>query len=86
MIVQLRRAAVFTLAGLSVLALATPAHAANDGASCVGIIVSSQAMAGDLDVNYFKDLAKDEDAPTFGQFVQGGARMHEGSVKACLPD
>ncbi|MHC6593176.1 hypothetical protein [Arthrobacter sp. C152] len=87
MSIHLRRIAVASLAGLSIFAAGvTPAQAANDGASCVGIIVSTQAQAGELDVNYFKDLAEDEDAPNFGQFVQEGARLHEGSLKACFPD
>ncbi|BCW53501.1 MULTISPECIES: hypothetical protein [unclassified Arthrobacter] len=87
MTVLLRRAAIFSLAGLSILAgSAAPAQATNDAASCVGIIVSTQAQAGELDVNYFKDLADDEDAPNFGQFVQGGAHLHYGSMEACLPD
>ncbi|NUP60129.1 MAG: hypothetical protein HOQ04_03320 [Pseudarthrobacter sp.] len=83
---HLRRIAIISLAGLSIFAAgAAPAQAANAGASCVGIIVSTQASAGELDVNYFKDLAQEGGAPNFGQFVQEGARLHNGSLEACLP-
>lgn len=86
MTVHLRRTAIISLTGLSLLAVgAAPAQAASDASSCVGIIVSTQASAGMLDVNYFKDLAREEDARNFGQFVQVGARLHNGTLEACLP-
>jgi hypothetical protein len=86
MTVHLRRTAIISLAGLSLLAVgAAPAQAANDAASCVGIIVSTQASAGVLDVNYFKDIAREDGTRNFGQFVQFGARLHNGTMEACLP-
>lgn len=86
MTVHLRRTAIISLTGLSLLAVgAAPAQAASDASSCVGIIVSTQASAGMLDVDYFKDLAREEDARNFGQFVQVGARLHNGTLEACLP-
>jgi hypothetical protein len=61
------------------------AQAANPKASCVGIIVSTQASAGEFDVNTYKALAETFGLPTFGQFVAGGGQVHEGSFEACLP-
>lgn len=60
-------------------------QAANPNASCVGIIVSSEAPAGEFDVGTYKDLAEDAGVSPFGQFVTTGARLHEGSLEACLP-
>jgi len=85
--VHLRRLAIASAAGLFAFAAGpVPAHAATEQSSCVGIIVSTQARAGDLDVNHFKDLAEAEDSPTFGQFVAGGAQLHLESLDACLPE
>ncbi|QDG68358.1 MULTISPECIES: hypothetical protein [unclassified Pseudarthrobacter] len=61
------------------------AQAANPNASCVGIIVSSEAPAGEFDVDTYKDLAESVGVSPFGQFVVTGARLHEGSMEACLP-
>ena len=85
MTVHLRRTAIISLTGLSLLAVgAAPAQAASDASSCVGIIVSTQASAGMLDVDYFKDLAEDLEADNFGQFVRGGAPEHLGNFDDCL--
>lgn len=87
MTVHLRRTAIISLTGLSLLALgAAPAQAASDASSCVGIIVSTQASAGMLDVNYFKGLAREDDARNFGQFVKFGAKLHNGTLEACFPE
>jgi hypothetical protein len=81
------RAAVLatTLAGTTLL-LAAPAQAASSPhASCVGIIVSNLAPAGEFDVGSFKALADSEGAPTFGAFVSTGARLHASTYEDCLP-
>ena len=61
------------------------AQAANQRASCVGLIVSSEASAGVLDVNVYKAVAKAGGCATFGEFVAGGAKVHLGSVEDCVP-
>ena len=63
------------------LSAAPAAEAANDHASCGGI-VSTEASAGTWDVDNYKALAGD--AP-FGEFVSFGAKLHEGSYEACVP-
>jgi hypothetical protein len=74
------------VAALFVLTTGLPAaQAANEKASCVGLIVSTEATAGELDVNYYKAIAEALDYPTFGQFVAGGAQLHLGSPEACAP-
>jgi hypothetical protein len=72
---------------LFVVATGLPAaHAtANEKASCVGLIVSTGATAGELDVNTYKDLAEADGLPNFGQLVAGGAQLHLGSPEACAP-
>ena len=73
-------------ATLLALAMGLPAaQAANHRASCVGLIVSSEASAGVLDVNVYKAIAEAGGYSTFGQFVAGGAQLHLGSVEACVP-
>ena len=73
-------------ATLLALAMGLPAaQAANHRASCVGLIVSSEASAGVLDVNMYKAIAEAGGYSTFGQFVAGGAQVHLGSVEACVP-
>ena len=73
-------------ATLLALAMGLPAaQAANHRASCVGLIVSSEASAGVLDVNMYKAIARAGGYSTFGQFVAGGAQVHLGSVEACVP-
>jgi hypothetical protein len=67
---------------LASLSAAPAAQAANDHDSCVGIIVSTEASAGTLDVNNYKALAGDG---PFGEFVSFGAQLHEGSYEACVP-
>lgn len=87
MTVHLRRTAMISLAGLSLLTVgAAPAQAASDTSSCIGIIVSTQASAGMLDVNYFKDAAREEGARNFGQFVQFGAKLHNRTLEACFEE
>ena len=66
------------------LATVVPASAvANPKASCVGIVAST--TAGELDTSEVKALADALGAPNFGQFVAEGAKLHEGTVEACLP-
>jgi hypothetical protein len=81
----IRRVVMTGTAIVAVFALtAMPAAAAaNDNASCVGIIASAQAPK--LDVDQFKKLADEAGAKNFGQFVAGGAKLHAGSLEACLP-
>lgn len=78
---------MLSAAALLALAAGLPAaHAsANGKASCVGLIVSAEATAGQLDVNTYKALAEAGGFSTFGQFVAGGAQIHLGSPGACLP-
>lgn len=85
--IHIRRFAMLFVAALLVVTTGLPAaHAtANEKASCVGLIVSTQASAGELDVNYYKALAEEGGFSTFGQFVAGGAQVHLGSPEACLP-
>jgi hypothetical protein len=82
---HIRRFVMLFVAGLLALTAGLPAaHAtANSKASCVGLIVSTEAPAGEFDVNNYKALAGDS-AP-FGQFVSGGGHEHLGSVEACIP-
>jgi hypothetical protein len=61
------------------------ASAASPDASCVGIIVSTQAPAGEFEVGTYKALADSFGLPTFGQFVSVGAKLHEGTFEECLP-
>jgi ABC-type sugar transport system substrate-binding protein len=83
---SVRRFVMLSTAGLlALMAGAAPAQAANDRASCVGIVVSSAASAGMLDVNFYKDAAKGLDYDTFGHFVADGAHEHLGSVEDCEP-
>ena len=83
---HIRRFAMLSSATLLALAMGLPAaQAANHRASCVGLIVSSEASAGVLDVNMYKAIAKAGGYSTFGQFVAGGAQVHLGSVEACVP-
>jgi hypothetical protein len=82
----IRRFAMLFVAGLLALAAGMPAaQAANHRASCVGIIVSTEAPAGVLDVNVYKAIAEASGYSTFGQFVAGGAQVHLGSVEECVP-
>jgi ABC-type sugar transport system substrate-binding protein len=83
---HVRRFTLLCAAGLFAFTAGTaPAQAANNRASCVGIIVSTYAPAGMLDVNDYKDAAKDLEYDTFGRFVADGARQHAGSLKDCEP-
>ncbi|MDR7161053.1 hypothetical protein [Arthrobacter sp. BE255] len=83
---HIRRFAMLSSATLLALAMGLPAaQAANHRASCVGLIVSSEASAGVLDVNMYKAIAEAGGYSTFGQFVAGGAHVHLGSVEACVP-
>ena len=83
---HIRRFAMLFTATLVALTMGLPAaQAANHRASCVGLIVSSEASAGVLDVNVYKAIAKDLGYTTFGGFVAGGAQVHLGSVEACVP-
>ncbi|UVJ39041.1 hypothetical protein [Arthrobacter sp. CJ23] len=83
---QIRRFLMLFVAVLFVFTAGLPAaQAANPKASCVGVIVSTLAPAGELDVDDFKALAESTGAPTFGQFVKTGAQLHLGSMEACLP-
>lgn len=79
-----RSAVIAASLGILVSLSAAPAAqaAANDHASCVGIIVSTEASAGTLDVDNYKALAGDV---PFGEFVSFGAKLHEGSYEACVP-
>jgi hypothetical protein len=84
--IHIRRFAVLFVAALFVVTTGLPAaQAANEKASCVGLIVSAEAAAGQLDVNTYKDLAEADGLPNFGQFVAGGAQLHLGSPEACAP-
>jgi hypothetical protein len=84
--VHIRRFAMLFVAALVALTTGLPAaQAANEKASCVGLIVSAGATAGDLDVNTYKDLAEALGYSTFGQFVAYGAQLHLGSPEACAP-
>jgi hypothetical protein len=85
--IHIRRFAMLVVAALLVVTTGLPAaHAtANEKASCVGLIVSTEASAGELDVNTYKALAEALDYSTFGQFVADGAQEHLGSPEACLP-
>jgi hypothetical protein len=85
--IHIRRFAMLFVTALFVLTTGLPAaHAtANEKASCVGLIVSTGATAGELDVNTYKDLAEEGGFSTFGQFVAGGAQLHLGSPEACAP-
>ena len=80
-----RSSAIAALVALTFSQGMSTAVAASPKASCVGIIVSSEAQAGVLDVDTFKALAESEGAPNFGRFVAGGAQLHLGSVEACFP-
>lgn len=83
---QIRRFLILFVTALFIFATGLPAaQAANPKASCVGIIVSATAPAGEFDVNIYKALAESFGVPTFGQFVKGGATLHAGSMEACLP-
>lgn len=83
--IHVRRFVMLFVAALFAFTAGLPAaQAADHRASCVGIIVSTQAPAGELDVNYYKAIAEEEGL-TFGQFVASGAQLHEGSFEACLP-
>jgi hypothetical protein len=82
----IRRSVMLLVAAPLALAAGIPAaQAANPNASCVGIIVSTEATAGTLDVDNFKAIAKSGGAPTFGRFVAVGAQLHEGSYADCFP-
>ena len=77
---------MLSTATLVALTMGLPAaQAANHRASCVGLIVSSEAPAGVLDVNVYKAIAEAGGYSTFGEFVKGGAQVHLGSVEACVP-
>ena len=80
-----RASAITALVALMVSQGMTTALAASPKASCVGIIVSTEAQAGVLDVDNYKAIAESQEAPTFGQFVATGAQLHFGSVEDCLP-
>lgn len=83
---HVRRFLMLFVASIFVFAAGLPAaQAAAPTASCVGVIVSTQAPAGQFDVNTFKALAVSFGLPTFGAFVATGAQLHEGSYWACLP-
>lgn len=83
---HVRRFLMLFVASLFVFTVGLPAaQAANPAASCVGVIVSTQAPAGQFDVNTYKALAETVGSTTFGAFVATGAQLHEGSVEACLP-
>ncbi len=83
---HIRRSAMLFVAALFVLTTGLPAaQAANEKASCVGLIVSTEVTAGEPDVNTYKDLAEESGLSTFGQFVAGGAQLHLGSPEACAP-
>ena len=81
------RAAVLatTLAGTTLL-LAVPAQAASSPhASCVGIIVSTLAPAGEFDVSAYKAFSEQEGARNFGAFVSVGASLHLSTFEDCQP-
>ncbi|WP_247048228.1 hypothetical protein [Arthrobacter rhizosphaerae] len=80
-----RASAIAALVALIVSQGMTTAVAASPEASCVGIIVSTEAQAGVLDVRNYKAIAESQEAPTFGQFVAQGAKLHFGSVEDCFP-
>ena len=61
------------------------ASAANPKSSCVGLIVSTLAPTGELDVDNFKALAESMGVSPFGAFVAEGAHFHEGTFERCLP-
>jgi hypothetical protein len=83
---HIRRFAMLFTATLVALTMGLPgAQAANQRASCVGLIVSSEASAGVLDVNVYKAIAKAGGYSTFGQFVADGAKVHLGSPEECAP-
>jgi hypothetical protein len=84
---HIRRFVMVFIAALAALAMGLPAAqaAANHRASCVGLVVSTEASAGVLDVNVYKAIAEAMDYSTFGQFVAGGAQVHLGSAGACVP-
>ncbi|HJV98109.1 MAG TPA: hypothetical protein VJ617_03325 [Arthrobacter sp.] len=83
---HIRRFAMLFVAALLAFAAGLPAaQAANHRASCVGLIVSSEAPTGVLDVNAYKAVAEAGGYSTFGQFVAGGGQVHLGSVEACVP-
>ena len=82
----IRRSVVLCIAALAALAMGLPAaQAANHRASCVGLIVSTEASAGVLEVETYKALAEGGGFSTFGEFVKGGAQIHLGSPEACFP-
>lgn len=80
-----RASAIAALVALIFSQGMTTAVAASPEASCIGIIVSSEAQAGVLDPAVFKALAESQGAPNFGQFVAQGAKLHFGSVEDCFP-
>jgi len=86
----MRRMLIATLGAVSgVLALAAAGSAANDNASCNGILVSSTAgtpgLVADL-TREFHQVAKDLGFPP-GVIVDApGGQLHSGSVEACLED
>jgi hypothetical protein len=82
----IRRSVVLCIAALAALAMGLPAaQAANHRASCVGLIVSTEARAGVLDVDVYKAVAEAGQLSTFGQFVSAGAQLHLGSAQVCAP-
>jgi hypothetical protein len=84
---HLRRFVMLCTAGLIMLAAGlSPAQAANNRASCVGIIVSTEAPAGVLDVGNYKAIAEEVGAKNFGEFVAEGAHRHDASVEKCLEE
>ena len=84
---HLRRFVLLGTAGLFAFAAGlAPAHAANDHASCVGIFVSTEAPAGNLDVASYKVEAEMAGAPNFGQFVAAAAQRHAKTFEKCLQE
>ena len=83
---HVRRSAMLFAATIVALTMGLQAaQAANHRASCVGLIVSTEASAGVLEVETYKALAEGGGFSTFGEFVKGGAQIHLGSPEACFP-
>ena len=86
----MRRTIAITIVGLvGTLGLAASGSAANEHASCNGILVSSTAgvpgLVADL-TREFHQTAKDLGFPP-GVIVDApGGQLHSGSVDACLED
>jgi len=82
---MVKRVSVIVGCAATLAMSAGTASAADDGASCNGILVSSLAgqpgVVGDL-TRQFHDEFKDAGIPP-GQFDAAGAHEHAGSVDAC---